>query len=67
MSNKSINELVKRNKIPTEKMTAADRRAFTLGRAEFARGEYVTLRELKHELEARRRKEGTKKSRSVSP
>ena len=67
MANKHIDKMVRQHKIPTEKMTAADRRAFALGRAEFARGEYVTLEELKHELEARRRKEGAKKPRSVSP
>lgn len=66
MSNKPINQLVKRNKIPTEKMTAADRRAFELGRAEIARGEYATLEELKHELEADRRKSRKKKSQTVS-
>ena len=66
MGNKYIDKMVKRYNIPTEKMTAADRRAFALGRAEFARGEYVTLEELKHDMEARRLKEGAKKPRSVS-
>lgn len=51
-----INELVKHNKIPTEKMTAADRKAIALGRAQFARGEDVTLEELNNDLEVRRRK-----------
>ena len=66
MGNKYIVKMVKRYNILTEKMTVADRRAFALGRAEFARGEYATLEELNDDLEARRLEEGTKKPRSVS-
>ena len=43
MANEHIDKMVRRYKIPTEKMTAADRRAFALGRAEFTVREWCRL------------------------
>lgn len=49
----------------TYRPTKAEMAALRKGEAEVARGEFVTLAELVHELGGRRRKVGTKKARRV--
>jgi predicted transcriptional regulator len=51
---------------PTYKPTRAELAAIRKGEAEIARGEFVTLRELLHDMDRRRRKGGTKAARKVS-
>ena len=51
---------------PTYKPTKAELAAIRKGEAEIARGEFVTLRELLHDMDRRRRKGGTKAARKVS-
>ena len=51
---------------PTYKPTKAELSAIRKGEAEIARGEFVTLRELLHDMDRRRRKGGTKTARKVS-
>jgi hypothetical protein len=50
----------------TYKPTKAELAAIRRGEAEAARGEYVTLPDLLHELEGNRRKGGAKTARKVS-
>ena len=52
--------------LPTYKPTKAELAAIRKGEAEIARGEFVTLRELLHDMDRRRRKGGTKAGRKVS-
>ena len=51
---------------PTYKPTKAELAAIRKGEAEIARGEFVTLRELLHDMDRRRRKGGTNAGRKVS-
>lgn len=51
---------------PTYKPTKAELAAIRKGEAEIARGEFVTLRDLLHDTDRRRRKGGTKAARKVS-
>jgi bifunctional DNA-binding transcriptional regulator/antitoxin component of YhaV-PrlF toxin-antitoxin module len=51
---------------PTYKPTKAELAAIRKGEAEIARGEYVTVNELFHDLDRRRRKGGKKTARKVS-
>lgn len=51
---------------PTYKPTKAELAAIRKGEAEIARGEFVTLRELLHDMDHRRRKSGAKAARKVS-
>jgi predicted transcriptional regulator len=50
---------------PTYKPTKAELAAIRKGEAEIARGEYVTLTDLLHDLDPPRRKSGTKAVRKV--
>ena len=52
--------------LPAYKPTKAELTAIRKGEAEIARGEFVTLRELLHDMERRRRKGGTKAARKVT-
>ncbi|HEY3129371.1 MAG TPA: ribbon-helix-helix domain-containing protein [Acidobacteriota bacterium] len=49
-------------RIPEETPTAADLRAIRRGRTAYARGDYVTLDELRHEMESSRRRSRKKVS-----
>lgn len=51
---------------PSYKPTKAELAAIRKGEAEIARGEFVTLTELLHELDHRRRKSGAKTARKIS-
>ena len=51
---------------PTYKPTKAELAAIRKGEAEIARGEYVTITDLLHDLDRHRRKSGTKATRKVS-
>jgi hypothetical protein len=51
---------------PTYKPTKAELAAIRKGEAEIARGEYVTLTDLLHDLDRHRRKSGTKATRKAS-
>lgn len=51
---------------PTYKATKAELAAIRKGEAQIARGEFVTLRELLHDLDHRRRKGGTKAAHKIS-
>jgi len=51
---------------PTYKPTKAELAAIRKGEAEIARGEYVNVTDLLHDLDRRRRKSGTKATRKVS-
>jgi bifunctional DNA-binding transcriptional regulator/antitoxin component of YhaV-PrlF toxin-antitoxin module len=51
---------------PTYKPTKAELAAIRKGKSEIARGEFVTLRELLHDMDRRRRKGSTKAARKVS-
>lgn len=48
-------------RFPAVEATKAELRAIRRGREAFARGEYVTLEELKNDLESRRNKTGAKR------
>ena len=50
----------------TYKPTKAELAAIRKGEAEIARGEFVTMTELLHDLDHRRRKGGTKTARKIS-
>ena len=52
--------------IPSALATPEEIRAIERGRAEFARGEYVTLSELLHDVDHPRRKKRTQKTKKVS-
>lgn len=51
---------------PSYKPTKAELAAIRKGEAEIARGEYVTLTDLLHELDTHRRKGGEKAARKIS-
>jgi hypothetical protein len=51
---------------PTYKPTKAELAAIRKGEAEIARGEYVNVTDLLHDLDRRRRKSGTKATRKVA-
>ena len=59
--------LAKLRNLPVEDATPEELAAMTAGEEEHARGEFLTLEELKDELAANRRKARTKKARAVSP
>ena len=53
-------------RVPMVDPTPEELRAIEAGEAEIARGEYVTLDELKHDLATQDRKKGRKKSQKAS-
>jgi predicted transcriptional regulator len=59
-------ELAKLHNLPVEEATPEELAAMKAGEEEIARGDFVTLEELKHELEAERRKARAKKAGAVS-
>lgn len=51
------------SRVPTDTATKSERSALERGSKEIARGEYVTLNQLHHEMDGHRRSNGSKTTR----
>jgi Arc/MetJ-type ribon-helix-helix transcriptional regulator len=51
------------SRIPTDEASPAELAAFTRGKREIARGDYVTLTQLKHDMDSHRHTKRTKAAR----